>query len=155
MTNGINDWIDKEIKEVSKTILFKKYFDNVELTKGEKTYYLTNKQEGIEIAMPPNLIIDTVHLFSEGYEGSKNFNEELPFKIKFSYCRNDVRKILGQPNKSGGGHKSLYIGHIPYWDKYFFETYTLHFTYSESKDSIDMITIASLKLEEYFNSASQ
>ncbi len=144
----IINWIDKNLKEVESSSLFNNYFNVEDLIKGEDTFYLNNKREGIEIVLSKDLKISSIHLFS-GDEDYKLFTGELPFKIKFSFKREDIQAIFGRPNKTGGGHRSLYIEIIPIWDKYYFETYSLHFQYSET--GIDTITIASLILEKEFN----
>lgn len=155
MIKEIISWIDKKLDDVSNDLMFKKYFENINLIKGEDTFYLTNESEGIELVISNSFIIDTVHIFSGNYMDAKAFKSDLPFNIKFSFSRSDVQEIFGKPNKTGGGHKALYIGYVPFWDKYYFDGYSLHFRYAEDNNSIDMVTIASLKLEEYFNSEMQ
>lgn len=151
----IVSWIDNELRGVSGTPLFKKYFEDVEELKEENTLYLLNSDEGIGVTMPLNLIISTIQLYSEGKDGCRMFKGELPFNLQFSYSRDEVRSRLGMPKKSGGGKTVLYIGYTPYWDKYFLDGCTLHFQYSNDDNSIQLITIGSLGLEEYFNSSLQ
>lgn len=151
----IINWIDKELKVVSDTPLFKMYFEGREVVKDEDTLYLLNSDEGIGVTMPLNLIIDTIQFYSEGKDGCSMFKGELPFNLQFSYSRDEVRSRLGMPKKSGGGKTVLYIGYTPYWDKYFLDGCTLHFQYSNDDNSIQLITIGSLGLEEYFNSSLQ
>lgn len=153
MIEEIISWIDKNLKVVCNTELFKKYFSDIEIVSGINTYYLTNKSKGFEIIISKDSIITSIHFFS-GNDGSyKPFTDELPFNVKFSFNRDDIQEVFGKPNKSGGGHKSLYLDFIPFWDKYFFDSYSLRFQYS--KDSTETITIASLKLEKYLNSDLQ
>lgn len=154
MIEEIINWIDKDLNEISSSKLFLRYFENKEIIRDETDYYVSNESKGIEIVASLNFEINAVHLFSEhgiyrAYEG------KLPSKVDFSLNNIDVHSILGKPNKTGGGNKALYIGLIPLWDKYYFDNYTLHFQYSADKFGIDMITIGSLKLEEYFNSEMQ
>lgn len=153
MIEEIINWIDKSLKDVFDTTLFKKYFYNEEITEGVNTYYLTNKSKGIEIVTSKDSIITSIHLFSGDDGDYQAFKDDLPFKVKFSFNEDDIHEVFGKPNKSGGGHRSLYLEFIPTWDKYYFDNYSLHFQYS--KKSIEAITIASLKLEEYFNSELQ
>jgi hypothetical protein len=151
----ITNWINKEIKDISNSSTFKKYFDNVELTNGENTFYLTTKQRGIELVLSKYLKITSIHIFAGTKKEYQKFEDRLPFEVKFSFSKEDIKKIFGKPSKSGGGHTALYIGYISLWDKYYFNGYSLHFQYSEDGTSIDAITIASLELEEYFNSEQQ
>lgn len=153
MIEEIINWIDKSLKKVFDNTLFNEYFFNKEMTECGNTFYLINKSKGIELVMSNEFIITSIHLFS-GEDGNyQAFKEDLPFKLKFSFTKDDIHELFGKPNKSGGGHKSLFLEFIANWDKYYFDNYSLHFQYSKTR--IEIITIASLKLEEYFNSELQ
>ena len=154
MIEELISWIDKELKEIRTSALFLKYFRNEEIYKDEMDYYFSNKKLGIDMVMSNNFIITTIHLFSNTLNYEK-FEGELPFNIEFSFTRTKIERIFGAPNKSGGGITALYIGFVPFWAKYYFDKYSLHFQYSVDDLSISMITIGSLGLEEYFNSELQ
>ncbi|MEO6998854.1 MAG: hypothetical protein ABI112_12290 [Terracoccus sp.] len=149
----LTDWIDSDLNELRKTHLFKDYFDKVEIIEGVNSKYLTNKAKGIEIVISIHYKVTSIHLFSGTVGDYRRFDQELPFNVKFSLSRKDIHEIFGTPNKSGGGVKSLYVEFILPWDKYFFEAYSIHFQYKN--ETINKITIGSLKLEEYFNSELQ
>lgn len=155
MIEAMINWIDKDLDAITDRSEFKFFFGSTELVKGEDTFYLTNTEEGIEIVMPLNLIVDTIHLFPGGYQGYKSFSFPLPFNILFSSNQNDVQSVLGQPNKTGGGQDALYLGPVAIWDKYYFNGYSIHFRYSDDRNSVSMVTLGSLKLEDYFNSEFQ
>jgi hypothetical protein len=155
MNLEISDWVDKELKDLYGAPLFKKYFRNIEMIQDEDTVYFLNKSEGIGITMPKTLRIDTIQLYAEGKDGSSMFKADLPHNLNFSFNRTKVRQTLGVPQRSGGGQTILYIGYTANWDKYFFDRYTLHLQYANDNNSIQLLTIASLKLEEYFNSTLQ
>ena len=155
MIEEIIKWIDKELKQVQQLESFLKYFAGKEIVKDDLDRYISNESEGIDIVMSKDLIINTIHLSSKLNKNRLQFDGELPFEVKFSFSRNEIRKLLGAPNKTGGGHELLYVGYVPFWDKYHFESYTVHFQYSVNNLSINVITIASLQLEEYFNSKLQ
>jgi hypothetical protein len=59
-----------------------------------------------------------------------------------------------QPDKMGGGYKDIF-GEVLLWDKYYFDTYSLHVQYSSETGCIDIITLGSLELEPYLNSVLQ
>lgn len=156
MIGEIINWIDKELVQVNDRPIFKKYFEEQVMTEGENVFYLANKESGIEVVMPVDFVIDTIHLFSGNkQDGFKSFKGDLPFGLSFSNDMEVVRSVIGRPDKSGGGHRALYIGLVSFWDKFYFENYSLHFSYTEDCKSIEKITIASMRLEEYFNSSLQ
>lgn len=149
------NWVDKKLIEINKADTFLKYFKDIELFKGFDCYYLTNKMKGIGLVADVNYIVNTIHLYSDGYEASKEFQDPLPWNLKFFFGQDKIRGLLGKPSKSGGGEKVLYIGYINNWDKYYFDNYALHFQYSADNKKIELISISSLNLENYFNSEQQ
>lgn len=151
----ILNWIDRKIDDVSDNYLFEKYFTNDKINRIEKNFYLTNKFQGIGIVMSQNLIITSVNFYSGKLEDSQIFKEELPLNLEFSFNREGIHQRFGKPNRTGGGNTNIYLGNVPYWDKYYFDKYTLHIQYSRDCSMIDMITVGSLQLEEYFNSELQ
>lgn len=151
----IINWIDKELRAVKLTTLFQKYFDGIELEKIEETFYLTSKQNGIGIIINNELSVTSIRFYSENYEGCHAFKENLLYGIEFSLSKNNIREMFGIPNRSGGGHRNLYLGQMPSWDRYLFDFFSLHIQYSIGYNSIDMITLGSLSLENYFNSGLQ
>lgn len=154
MIEEIINWIDKDLSKVKLTELFIKYFEGRKIVQDEMDYYLSNEEKGIEIVISTVFEINTIHLFSK-YENYMQFEDELPFNIEFSLTKVDIRSLLGEPSRTGGGTNALYIGFVYPWDKYYFDNYTMHFQYSIDELAISIITIGSLKLEEYFNSALQ
>jgi hypothetical protein len=142
-------WIDKKVTEIENDTMFKKYFKGIEIEEIEGTSFLINSESGIELVLSDVLIVHSIHLFPFNRE-NKEYNGEIPFSLKFSTPRHMIREVLGEPNKSGGGHFDL-LGAVPKWDKYYFNDFSLHLQYSIDESKIDLITIASLKLEAYFN----
>ncbi|MCC6760035.1 MAG: hypothetical protein IT252_02415 [Chitinophagaceae bacterium] len=155
MIKIIISWIDQKLENISEESIFKRYFENQSMMKGEDVFYLTNKAQGIEIVLSNSMVVTSIHLFSGENKNYQMFAGNLPFNIKFSFGRDEIHDIFGPPVKSGGGHKALYIGYIPFWEKYYFEGYSLHFEYSDECVFIKTVTLTSLNLEEYFNSHLQ
>jgi len=155
MTEEITNWVDKELKEINSSKIFKRYFENISIEAIEDDNHLTNEAEGIGLVMDSVFMINSIHLYSGNDDSGQIFKGEIPFDIKFSFSRETIHAILNKPQKSGGGHEILYMGYINHWDKYYFENFSLHLQYSIDNSSIDLITIASLQLEEYFNSDLQ
>jgi hypothetical protein len=146
-------WIDKNIEEIKETKEYGQFF-SAEMTVIDLNRYLFNAEKGIDIVMSDSMIITAIHLFSGNTLESKRFQGVCVHDINFEMNCFNVEKILGNPNKKGGGYTDIF-GQVPRWDKYYFDTYSLHLQYSPSTDKIDLITIGSLKLEPYLNSAFQ
>lgn len=142
------DWLNKKVDDISNTLLFSRYFEKAILSKIEETFYLTNKFKGIEVVLSINLVVTSIHFFSDLNEETNAFQEELPLKIKLTYDRIKIRQILGTPNKNGGGIEVQILGYILCWDKYCFNNFSLHIQYSKNNNLINMVTIASLDIEE-------
>jgi hypothetical protein len=148
------NWIDKKLDDIKKTEEFKEFFSGIEITTIDVNKYLFNPRKGIDIVMSEMMIVSSIHLFSGNTSKSESFNGESINNVNFNMKRVDVEKILGQPNRSGGGYKDIF-GDVPLWDKYYFDTYSLHLQYSLETGCIDIITLGSLQLEPYLNSALQ
>jgi hypothetical protein len=153
--NEFLGWIDKELKDISKTKLYYYFFGYAPIQTVDGTNYISNKEKGIELVLANEKIISTIHFFGDGRPDEKKFRETMPLNINLNCSRQQILDNFGMPNESGGGQRNLYFGTIPYWDKYFFDTYSLHFQYSDEKTKIDLVTIMSLDLEKQFNISRQ
>lgn len=60
---GITDWIDKNISEIQKIILYSKYFDSIVMEQGIDVYFLFNRQLGIDLVLREDLSIKAIHFF--------------------------------------------------------------------------------------------
>jgi hypothetical protein len=144
------NWIEKNINDLKSDHLFNKYFDGIELEKGEESYYLTNPEKGLGLVTDLDFVVNTIHLFSGNTLDDKTFLGLIPYNLSFAMSQTSIRSIFGIPDRRGGGFIHL-TSLIPIWDKYYFSNHSVHLQYSTSKESIDMITLASLKLEPYFD----
>lgn len=148
------NWIDRKLDEVKNSEKFSEYFSTIEIETIEGNKYLFNPEKGIDIVMSDLLIIQSIHLFSGKTPESKAYTGGKVHGLDFGMSKSDATKILGTPNKQGGGYKDIF-GDVPAWDKYYFGTHALHLQYSLSDGSIELITILSLTLEPYLNSSLQ
>lgn len=144
------EWIDKKVDILWDNHTFKKYFEGISLSNVEDVFYLTNEEMGVEIVMNIDKTIESIHFFSGTNLKYGPFTENLPYNLCFSDKRYDVLKKVGTPAKSGGGEEVLLFGFIPKWDKYYYDSYSLHIQYEGNNGCIDMVTIGSLLLEPYF-----
>ena len=141
-------WIDKSLEEISLRKLFIEYFSEIEIDNIEDTYFLSNKLKGIDITFTDELIVKSIHLSSGKYLEDNKFEGELPFNLNFSYSSTLVKKLIGAPNISGGGFNNVVIGFVNRWEKFFLDSYSIHLQYAKKEDSIELITIGSLKFED-------
>jgi len=77
-------------------------------------------------------------------DDTRCYPDELPFTLHFEFSREQTRKLLGFPVKSGGGDFSFLYGTVPLWDKYFYKDFSLHIQFYENLESVELITIDSL-----------
>jgi len=145
-------WIDKNFEEILDTELYKKYFgDNRPTIIVEEVTDLSvvNLNRGIDIIFTETLFVTAIHLLTNSKQPEANtFKDELPFQLSFSFSRKKTHQILGEPQITGGNMDSPFLGHINHWDKYLFDTYSLHFSYSKDENQIEQVTLGSLKFEE-------
>ncbi|MGZ3776388.1 MAG: hypothetical protein ACXVI9_01950 [Mucilaginibacter sp.] len=141
-------WIDKDIKSISNTKLFLKYFSEIQIEEIEGTFFFNNEEKGIDIILADNEIVRAIHLNSGTYLGVGSFPGDLPYSLKFTYGINDVRKLMGVPDNTSGDYKVPAFGGKRSWDKYFFNNYTLHIQYSNQEDYIELVTVESKAFEE-------
>lgn len=142
-------WIDKQLRDLENENLFRRYFRDRNVEEIEGHFYLINMDEGIDLVLSPSYCIQSIHLFAESIKTS-GYKGEVPLKLNFSMAQDSVRRQLGNPIKGGGEYRDIW-GDVPLWDKYFFDGYTLHIQYTSDKFGIELITIGSLSLEDYFN----
>jgi len=147
---SLTNWIDKGLNDIKNESMFSKYFKGIDMQVIDETYYLLNSEAGIDIVFSNDFFIQSIHLFSGTTDDGKKYLGEIPLGLQFSMSKDIVNDLLGDPNKSGGGYTDIF-GHVPNWDKYFFEGHSLHLQYAENMSRINLITIASLSLESYFN----
>lgn len=148
------NWIDKPLSEVKRTKEFNEYFFEIEIETIEDEKYMFNPEKGIDIVMNKTTNIHTIHLFSGRTSESKRYAGEIVFNLNFEMKQSDIFKALGKPNRYGQEHKDIF-GTVPAWDKYYYDSYSLHLQYNSTNERIDLITLSSLTLEPYLNSSLQ
>jgi hypothetical protein len=144
----LTTWIDKKFEDVSKGEFFEVYFANIPFESIEDTYFLSNQLKGIDVTLTDKLIVKSIHLSSGSHSGNKQFKGELPFNLEFTMSRKMIQKLMGIPNITGGGFKDSLFGYINQWDKYLFDTFSLHLQYSNDESYIELLTIGSLEFEK-------
>lgn len=147
---GMNlcNWIDVNIDKLKAEDFFLSYFDESQIEDIEGFKYLINKLRGISLTLSSTLQVDAIQLYSFQFDGFNQFDGGLPYEIHFAMSRAEVRLRLGFPQRVGGGEINYFIGMVPNWDKFIFDHYTLHFKYSHDLNSILLITIGPLELDQ-------
>jgi hypothetical protein len=142
----ILNWIDKKVTDIQRTVLFGRYFDTTTMEVGIGDYDFFNRQKGIDLTIREDLTVRAIHFYSGLQQGVDQFVDELPFRLKFSLSRQETRQLLGPPGKTGGGdYYSILYGTTPPWDKYSYDSYYLHLQFLADMQSMDLITVFSLK----------
>ncbi len=150
----ISNWIDKKLKDIEQVELFRQCFHTLEITKDTDNYYLTNDTMGIGLVMDVDYLITSIHFSSGKSFDKKDFIGDPPNELSFDMSKKLVNAIFGIPNRQSGGIIIPIYGYATFWDKYYFDNYTLHLTYNKDSNSIDLITLASKRLESYFDGGS-
>jgi hypothetical protein len=100
------------------------------------------KQAGIEFATKTYCLISSIFLHSDGDDGFRGYEGELPGRLEFGDPQAIVREKLGTPENSGGGKFSpLFKKQMPKWDRYDFGSFSLHVEYAEGESSIRRLTL--------------
>lgn len=109
---SFSSMVGKNIKgdEIQKWL--SKVGDSPKIEKFDDSFYYSFKQKGISLRFDTTEKLTTVFLYSEGADGFRQYQGELPFKLSFLLSRNEIESIMGKPDKSGGK------GVINYWVSY-------------------------------------
>ncbi|MEN2425423.1 hypothetical protein [Chromobacterium vaccinii] len=107
---------------------------------GEESY-VEIFEVGVSLVLPDGVIVETVHLHSQGHEGYIQFGGELPDGLSFDMDRQHVRSLLGEPYAYSDGVEVIILGKKPAWDAYKRNGYHLHVEYSDDRSSIRLITL--------------
>jgi hypothetical protein len=146
----LTDFIDKKFETLNQNAIFANLFVKNKLNKIDNEYYLSNKARGVECVFDQDLYLNTIHLNS-AYNDAKFITKKgVSLSDVFSSHRRRCIELLGQPDKSGGGESIPVLGITAYWDVYFFDNLSLRLEYSESLSEVTLVTLASLKLNDYF-----
>jgi hypothetical protein len=140
----ILSWINKHLKDIEQTHLFRKYFDGTDLEKIAPLYLLINQDLGISVILRKNLTVNSIYLFSQGYNVSNQFCDDLPYDIRFTFSSDDIRNQFGEPNEKSGGNERLLFGKTALRDKYLFSNHYVQLEYNSECDSINLLTIGSI-----------
>lgn len=107
----------------------------------EEDTYAEFRENGFSIVLTGDKP-STIFLYSDGYEGYREFKHQIENDISFNTPRKKIREMLGTPTISNDSPKKSDLGDIPMWDRYEFQNHSVHFQYGMEDDShIEMISI--------------
>ena len=107
----------------------------------EEETYAEFKETGFSVVMVEK-ILSTIFLYSEGYEGYRQFKHQICSDVSFDTPRGKIREKYGAPSNSNETPGKSSFGDIPMWDMYDFDEYSLHFQYGMVNDSkIELISL--------------
>ena len=114
--------------------------DNPEVMNLEITYYIY-KKKGMNLVFDENLMLSSIQLYPQGVDGYDEYTGDLPQGIRFHSSRAEVRSKFGNPTASGGGNVLPILGMTRQWDRFDYDTHTLHFEYQVGEETISLITL--------------
>lgn len=91
---------------------------------------------------PKAFRVEAIHVYAEGFEGYKQYQNPLVGGVTFSDDREQVRARLGNPSDSGGGKVGSFGKRWPEWDRYDFNDHAIYFQYEAEGRKVNMVTVA-------------
>jgi hypothetical protein len=142
MSNFIYATMLLKKKEVLKTnALFEDIFSNAVYETILNNKYLYDKKIGANAVFNLSDELLEIQLYREGVEKNNQFSNFIPHGLNFNMRQDEVRILLGQPDKSKEAvPKHPLLGYVWAWDRFLFSGYKLVVKYSK-KNIIDIIAI--------------
>jgi hypothetical protein len=101
-----------------------------ELQSDAETYF-SFPRAGLSLLRDADGLLAAIHVYLESDGAFRRYAGQLPFGLKPSMQRADVRALLGTPAKVGAAGGLGYLGVTPSWDRFSFSDQTLHVQYSD------------------------
>jgi hypothetical protein len=101
-------------------------------------YYYSFPKSGFSLMFDaPDDTVCSIFMYREGFQDYGEFKGELPHSLAFSSSRNDVHRVLGPPDKSGGDAFNADLKRIiEPWDAFDCEVHRLNVTYDARNDIV-------------------
>jgi hypothetical protein len=106
-------------------------------------HYFKFKTLGLSLATDEWLTVESVFAYSDGREGFRGHEGELPNAIRLSWSRQRAHDALGKPTRSGGDEEIPMYGLAACWDRYDYPSYSIHIEYHENPaQGISLVTMS-------------
>ena len=110
-------------------------------------YYIEFPLSGFSLLVSGTGITDTVHIYTRSSIEYHAFSDALPFGLTPTTTQTETRKLFGPPSLSGGPIREILPPNLViYWDRWDYDGHSFHLQYSEHRNSIELITLATIGL---------
>lgn len=96
---------------------------------------------GVSLVLPDHVHVGAIQLHGEGHEGFAGYAGRLPGDISFAMSRDEVRRKLGAPKKSGERTRVPILGEKPPWDSYAVDSAHLHIEYAMNCSRVRLVSL--------------
>ena len=115
-------------------------FGEPQVAEQDSTWSITDKRAGISGRAIGQPIVQTVQLYSAGYDGYQEYVGDLPGGLAFSSTRRDAREALGPPTSSGEADEVFGIA-VPAADTWAHDDWVLLLSYADRGESVAFVTV--------------
>ena len=136
LLNQRAELVNERIREAGHAPVFKEA--DAEL---EELGYFSCSTLGIDVTISGDGFVQTIHIYSDSYQGRRGYEGPLPCGLTFGMNREAVRGLLGDPEAQGGPVSSVLDSAKVCWDRWLRADYQVHCEYPEDMSRIQMVTI--------------
>jgi hypothetical protein len=104
------------------------------------TCHFVGKKAGYEISAEDGTVV-AVFLYVVKSDGFAAFPGPLPYDVPSESSRAEVRRLLGDPERSGKAHHDKILGPQGAWDRFAVDSVRIHFQYTDPELRIYRITV--------------
>jgi hypothetical protein len=141
MKDFFSNLLGSKKKELDKNNEFQKIFSSATYETIVENNYLYSSEIGANAIFSLEEDLLEIQLYNEGVEEYKQFSGTLPFNLDFNMTKKEVNSLLGIPTESQEKRRrNIILGDLSIWDKYIYDTFYLHITYSK-KEKIEIVSV--------------
>lgn len=96
---------------------------------------------GMAFVTPEDRVVSMVFVYCTPIEGFEPYGGPLPHGLKTAMGRDQVRSLLGWPERSGEPSRLPVLGDKPAWDRFEVAEGRLHVSYRLGSPGISMLTL--------------
>ena len=96
---------------------------------------------GLAFVAPEDRVVSMVFVYCTPIEGFEPYGGPLPHGLKTAMSRDQVRSLLGRPERSGDASRLPVLGDKPAWDRFVVDESRLHVSYRPGSPGISMLTL--------------